>query len=204
MGGESDVSYGEVRSEGSRRSGCREPDTVVSSTMRAESSLISGSLRKGHGEMIHSEKNVPVVLIKVISSSKWHEDLTTKRSEYRTGSLSEMNVHREGVGNGANGCMIVCSLELFRRQTVDTMVRDGTKNVGEQKFRHGRPKKFKKVLYYRRVLREDEVVECSLSKELELTNKDTVQKKAVSDRVTSLKTSQRQSDAKPENMVQTP
>lgn len=50
--GRKDLSYGEVRGDESRRSGCRERDVAASFARRARSSSDSGNLRIAHGRVI--------------------------------------------------------------------------------------------------------------------------------------------------------
>lgn len=78
MEGGRDVLYGEVRGDGSKRSGSREPDIAVSFATIAENLSDSGSLHRVHGPVTYTEKSFRIAVIEVKSPSKWQEDLTTK------------------------------------------------------------------------------------------------------------------------------
>lgn len=66
-GSRRDLPYGELRGDGSERSGCREPDFDVSFARRTESSLDSASSRRVQGRVIYSEKNFSVAVIELTS-----------------------------------------------------------------------------------------------------------------------------------------
>lgn len=68
----------ELKDDESRRSWCSELDTGLGFAQKAGSSLTSGSSRRVHDRVIYNEKNVLAAVVKVISSSTWHRNLTTK------------------------------------------------------------------------------------------------------------------------------
>lgn len=96
---ERDLPYRKVRGKESKRCGCREPHITISFSKRAKSSLSSASSSRVHGHVSQCDINVPVAVIKVVSSSMWQEDLTTRENEYaRTGSSMYVIVDRKWVG----------------------------------------------------------------------------------------------------------
>lgn len=95
---------------------------AVSLARKAEKSSDSSSLRRVHGRVTYSKKNVLVPVAELTSPLTLQKDLTTKWNIYaRTGLPKYVIVHRERVNNEAEDCVVVGSLEPFRKQTVDEM-----------------------------------------------------------------------------------
>lgn len=100
----------------------------------------------------------------------------------RTEILKSMAVHRKGVRNEAERCVIVGAQEPFLGQPVGEMVTSNMKDVRAIGFCQGTRKTSGKAFQYRKVFRRAEVMECSVLKKLELTTKKMLCRRAVSDR----------------------
>lgn len=74
-------------------------------------------------------------------------------------------------------------LEPSPVQAMDDMVACRTEDFGDQRFCQGTRKRALKAFYYRRLFHRDEMVECSVLQELELTAAEMLGRKAVSARV---------------------
>lgn len=83
-------------------------------------------------------------------------------------------VHREGIGNEEEDRVIVELLQSFCGQSANEMVGSRIEDMGGQRLRQGRIKNSAEEFYYRIVLREDEVLRCSVLRDLELREKEVV------------------------------
>lgn len=146
--------YCEVRSDGSRRNKCQEPDSAAGFTTRAESSSDSASSRGVQGRVTCSERVVSIAVTSLTGPSKWQEELTAEWNKHaRTGFPKYVTVHREWVGNQTRGCDAAGSLELFWghvvNETVGSQIEDGRK----RRLCSYRTRKWAERLYYQRVFR---------------------------------------------------
>lgn len=137
VGGGTYLPYGELKGGGSRRIGCRESDSTVSLARTAESSSHAANLRRVLGLATPSDKNVSAAVFEVTSSRTWQEGLSMCNEYARTSFSEDVIVHRGGIENEADGCVMVGSLEHFRGQAVE-------ETVGRQRLRHCGTKKVRK------------------------------------------------------------
>lgn len=78
-------------------------------------------------------------------------------------------MNQNGVEIEAEECAILRPLDSSSGQTVDVMVASGMEDVGACRSGHGTTMIGLQSFYYRKVFRGDEMLSCSLLKELELT-----------------------------------
>lgn len=90
----------------------------------------------------YNEKKGPAAVIKVTRPSTWQKDFITNCKEYaRMVFPKYVNVHRGRVVNKAEVCVVVRSLENFRRRAVDEMVTAGNRDVGKGRHYQSRTRK---------------------------------------------------------------
>lgn len=178
-------SYGEVGSDGSSKAGGGKLDTGSIFFRRVGSASDSDSPGGFRARENYSSETVPTVVKEVKRPTTWDEGVTAKRNEYAKMRFPKyMVVHREEKENGAEGRVIAGLLEPYPGQVLDRMVANETKDFGVQRFCTGTRKKCQEVLYYKRLLCEDKVVEYLALKKLEPTGAEMLRWKAVNRKVT--------------------
>lgn len=89
-----------------------------------------------------------------------------------------MTAHRKGLGNEAEECVIEGSPKPFSKQVVDEIVASEMEDAGARRLRQGTRKMDLEGFYYRRVLSTEELVECLVPRELELTAGELLRRKS--------------------------
>lgn len=118
-GGEevSDLPFGEVGSDESRKIRPRESDIAVRFARKAENSSESGSPRRVHGLLTCSERNASFAVIKVLNSSTGQKHSTSGWNEHAgKGFPDYVTVFRGKAGNEAEDSVIEGPIETFRGQ----------------------------------------------------------------------------------------
>lgn len=81
-------------------------------------------------------------------------------------------------------CFTMGSLEPLLEQAVSETIESGIKHVEVQRSRHDTKKTGLKISHYRRSFCKNEVVDCLVLEQLELTAEEAMRKEVVSARVT--------------------
>lgn len=126
--------YDEVHGHGGMKAGCPEPDNGLPLVRRSESSPDSEGPTGFGACKTHSCGTVFIAVIKVRSPMTWRGDFTTTWYEYGGTIFSRyLGVQRKGMGNEAEECVTVRSLEPFIGQAENKMVAGGMEDVEIQR-----------------------------------------------------------------------
>lgn len=110
-------------------------------------------------------------------------------------------MHRKRVGNKAEGCVFAGSLKPLFAQAAEELVATAVEDFEAQNVCQGTGKKGLEMFHYRRVFREDQVVECSMSKELMLAAGQMLRQKAAGQRVRRFDVEQQENVARLQKRV---
>lgn len=120
-------------------------------------------------------------MIEIERSRKWQEDVTAQWTECaRAGFPKYVVVHQKRARNKAGERIIVKSLQPSLGQAVEMLAANGIEDDEAQKFPQARTKTDLNGLYNRCELRENEAMERSVLKKLELTAEEMLKPRAVS------------------------
>lgn len=111
-------------------------------------------------------------------------------------------MHRKRLGNEADGCVTVGSLEPFSEQAVEDVKADEMEDVGARRICEGTMKTGLEGFYHRKLFRGDEAVQCPVLKNLELTAAETERREKVSEKISRYDLEQQATIARPQSKVE--
>lgn len=169
VGRDGDARYGQVEGHRSRKARCQERMIGITCVKKAESSPEFHSSGGTGGCETCSCKDVQAAMMEVTRPTIWKEKCKAKLGPYaRTLVLLYVIAHRKQIRNEAEACAAGASLDPCSEPVVDYAIASWTKDIEVQRFCRGTTRKGLKRLYYRRMLRENEVLNFPLLKKLEL------------------------------------
>lgn len=99
--------------------------------------------------------------------------------------LKYVHLHSERAESEAEDCAVAGSPELFWGQVVDENIGSEIENVKEQRLFQSKTKKTAEGFHNREVFHRDEVLKCSVLKELKLTVEKMIRSEAVREKAMS-------------------
>lgn len=130
--------------------------------------------------------------MEVTSQATIKKDANEKCKKYaRAGTVTPINVLKKGARSSGRETLIVGSAEPFCEQRVNDMARSARESAEPRKYRQGGKKTDLQGFYYSRVVRSNEVVNCAVLIEMNLTAREMLSHKAVNWKLKELRKQER-------------
>lgn len=134
--------------------------------------------------------------VKVTKRSTNREGKDDKCNEFARAKIATyVNVHRKETRVSGEGRVILRSALLFDGPSVEDVIESDSGNGRSRKYWQGERKICLYVSYYRRVFRDDEVVECNVLTETSLAARKGLSYRALNKKLNDLKKQERSGTA---------